>query len=134
MPVTRAELRAEMEQAKRMNADLTIKLMRILGAFKRGTPIGHAFCECVKCRELYEAVHAATMYETATLKPEEELKECMACKTGWGISEDGMHTEQRPPFGMFPCVNFKRNSATAGRCTFLSGCALVDGHVGPCFH
>lgn len=50
-------------EVKRKNADLTTKLIRILGAFKRGTPIGHRFCECVKCRDLYEAVHGATIYD-----------------------------------------------------------------------
>jgi hypothetical protein len=38
-------------------------VMKILGAFKRGTPPSHKFCDCEKCVALYEACRAYPVYE-----------------------------------------------------------------------
>lgn len=39
------------------------RLMKIVQAFKRGTPASHVFCECKKCAALYEAVREVNPYE-----------------------------------------------------------------------
>lgn len=51
------------DETKRLLADKTVALMRILGAFKRGTPPGHKFCDCAKCDDLYRACQTVNPYE-----------------------------------------------------------------------
>lgn len=106
------------DEVKRKNADLTIKLMKILGAFKRGTPIGHQFCECVKCHDLYAAVHNATMYEMPgenqqPLKRKDEVcPKCGAAKE-WHMSQCNA------------CIDAVVKSLCSG-----GQCKLAEGHEG----
>jgi hypothetical protein len=38
-------------------------LMEVAHAFKRGTPLNHAFCECDKCEAIYTAFRKIVVYD-----------------------------------------------------------------------
>ena len=54
-------LRAALAGAPR-DFGISPAVMKILHAFKRGTPLDHKFCNCVKCHQLYEAMRAYPVY------------------------------------------------------------------------